>query len=68
MDKKTNVISKKIARLRGWIQAAATLLTNIPVSYTHLIHWLTTDIKENIVPVMEKKARKRNVPEQAEKI
>ena len=24
--------------------------------------------KENIVPVMEKKARKRNVPEQAEKI
>ena len=31
MDKKTNVISKKIARLRGWIQAAATLLTNIHI-------------------------------------
>lgn len=31
MDKKTNVISKKIARLRGWIQAVATLLTNIHI-------------------------------------
>ena len=29
MDKKTSLISKKIASLRGGIQAAATLLTNI---------------------------------------
>ena len=29
LDKKTNMISKKIEQLRGWIQAAATLLTNI---------------------------------------
>ena len=31
MDKKSNIISKKIAKLRGWIQAAATLLTNIHI-------------------------------------
>ena len=29
MDKKTNMISKRLEHLRGWIQAAATLLTNI---------------------------------------
>ena len=29
MDKKTSLISKKIASLRGGIQAAATLITNI---------------------------------------
>ena len=29
MDKKTSIISKQIARFRGWVQAAATLLTNI---------------------------------------
>ena len=29
MDKKTNTFSNKIAKARGWIQAAATLLTNI---------------------------------------
>ena len=31
MDKKTSMLSKKTARLRGWIQAAATLLTNIHI-------------------------------------
>ena len=31
MDKKTNLRSKKIAQIRGWIQAAATLLTNIHI-------------------------------------
>ena len=31
MDKKTNIRSKKIARIRGWIQAAAALLTNIHI-------------------------------------
>ena len=31
MDKKTSLISKKIASLRGGIQAAATLLTNIHI-------------------------------------
>ena len=31
MDKKKNFLSKKIAVLRGWIQAAATLLTNIHI-------------------------------------
>ena len=29
LDKKTNMISKRLEHLRGWIQAAATLLTNI---------------------------------------
>ena len=29
MDKKTNTFSNKTAKARGWIQAAATLLTNI---------------------------------------
>ena len=29
MDKKTSMISKRLEHLRGWIQAAATLLTNI---------------------------------------
>ena len=29
MDKKTSIISKQIARFCGWVQAAATLLTNI---------------------------------------
>ena len=33
-----------------------------------LIHQLTTDIKENIALVTEKKALRRDVPEQAEKI
>ena len=31
MDKKTTIRSKKVARVRGWIQAAATLLTNIHI-------------------------------------
>ena len=31
MDKKTDIRSKKIATIRGWIQAAATLLTNIHI-------------------------------------
>ena len=31
MDKKTSMLSRKTARLRGWIQAAATLLTNIHI-------------------------------------
>ena len=31
MDKKRNFLSKNIAVLRGWIQAAATLLTNIHI-------------------------------------
>ena len=31
MDKKKNLRSKKIAAIRGWIQAAATLLTNIHI-------------------------------------
>ena len=31
MDKKTKLKSKKIAGLRGWIQAVATLLTNIHI-------------------------------------
>ena len=31
MDKKTKLLSKKVARIRGWIQAIATLLTNIHV-------------------------------------
>ena len=31
MDKKKNLRSKKIAGIRGWIQAAATLLTNIHI-------------------------------------
>ena len=31
LDKKKNFLSKKIAVLRGWIQAAATLLTNIHI-------------------------------------
>ncbi|MDY3085996.1 MAG: 4Fe-4S binding protein, partial [Blautia sp.] len=31
MDKKTNLRSKKIAQIRGCIQAAATLLTNIHI-------------------------------------
>ena len=32
MDKKTKLLSKKVARIRGWIQAIATLLTNIHIS------------------------------------
>ena len=31
LDKKKNLLSKKIAGIRGWIQAAATLLTNIHI-------------------------------------
>ena len=31
LDKKRNFLSKNIAVLRGWIQAAATLLTNIHI-------------------------------------
>ena len=31
MDKKTKLLSKKVARIRGWIQAIATLLTNIHI-------------------------------------
>ena len=31
MDKKTTIRSKKTANIRGWIQAAATLLTNIHI-------------------------------------
>ena len=31
MDKKTKLLSKKIAKIRGWIQAVATLLTNIHI-------------------------------------
>ena len=31
LDKKKNLRSKKIAGIRGWIQAAATLLTNIHI-------------------------------------
>ncbi len=31
MDKKKNIISKQLARFRGWIQAIATLLTNIHI-------------------------------------
>ena len=31
LDKKKNLRSKKIAAIRGWIQAAATLLTNIHI-------------------------------------
>ena len=31
MDKRTTIRSKKVARVRGWIQAAATLLTNIHI-------------------------------------
>ena len=31
LDKKTTIFSKTLARLRGWIQAAATLLTNIHI-------------------------------------
>ena len=31
LDKKTTIRSKKVARVRGWIQAAATLLTNIHI-------------------------------------
>jgi len=31
LDKKTKLKSKKIAVLRGWIQAVATLLTNIHI-------------------------------------
>ena len=31
MDKKKNLLSKQTVRLRGWIQAAATLLTNIHI-------------------------------------
>ena len=29
MDKNNNKFSKQLSRFRGWIQAAATLLTNI---------------------------------------
>lgn len=32
MDKKKKLLSKKLAKIRGWIQAAATLLTNIHIS------------------------------------
>ena len=31
MDKKKKSLSQKTARMRGWIQAAATLLTNIHI-------------------------------------
>ena len=31
MDKEKNLLSKKIAGIRGWIQAGATLLTNIHI-------------------------------------
>ena len=31
MDKKKTILSKKTAGIRGWIQAAATLLTNIHI-------------------------------------
>ena len=31
LDKRTTIRSKKVARVRGWIQAAATLLTNIHI-------------------------------------
>lgn len=31
MDKKKKLLSKKLAKIRGWIQAAATLLTNIHI-------------------------------------
>ena len=31
LDKKTKLLSKKVARIRGWIQAIATLLTNIHI-------------------------------------
>ena len=31
MDKKENMLSKKIAKFRGYIQATATLLTNIHI-------------------------------------
>ena len=31
MDKKKNLLSKKAAGIRGWIQAGATLLTNIHI-------------------------------------
>ena len=32
MDKKTKLLSKRVAKIRGWIQAVATLLTNIHIS------------------------------------
>ena len=32
MDKKNEITIKKVARIRGWIQAIATLLTNIHIS------------------------------------
>lgn len=31
MDKKKKLLSRKLAKIRGWIQAAATLLTNIHI-------------------------------------
>ena len=31
MDKEKKLLSKKLAKIRGWIQAAATLLTNIHI-------------------------------------
>ena len=31
MDKKKTIISKQLARFRGWIQAIATLFTNIHI-------------------------------------
>ena len=31
MDKKTKLLSKRVAKIRGWIQAVATLLTNIHI-------------------------------------
>ena len=31
LDKKKKLLSKKLAKIRGWIQAAATLLTNIHI-------------------------------------
>ena len=32
MDKEKKLLSRKLAKIRGWIQAAATLLTNIHIS------------------------------------
>lgn len=31
MDKEKKLLSRKLAKIRGWIQAAATLLTNIRI-------------------------------------
>lgn len=31
MDKEKKLLSRKLAKIRGWIQAAATLLTNIHI-------------------------------------